>query len=101
MKKNEYAREVGMISAIIAMDHGSELYEKFQKHNRGFIDLLDEIAQFAEKFIKKHEKAYSLTGSKDFDWCEYVETTDPRCSCWDDLVLVEAHEYFKELGYLD
>jgi hypothetical protein len=85
MKKKEYAKEVGMVAAIMA-DHASEdLYKKMQEKGAGYISTFEQISNWAIEFVDTHI---------DTDWEEYLSIDiKPKSKkmtsvmCWDDCCI--------------
>jgi len=77
----EEAKEIALISAVIAAD----LFENVQKKEEGYIAALDRIVRIAEEFYQKYEVELKT------DWEELYD--DPQkhgfsknVCCWDDAI---------------
>lgn len=95
MNKKEYAKEIGMVAAIMA-DHVSEnLYKKMQELGTGYIATFEQIANWAIEFVDKHEKT---------NWEERNSSNNKPLSkkmssviCWDDACLDFAYYKLEQL----
>lgn len=95
MKKKEYAKEVGMVAAIMADHVAEDLYKKMQELGTGYIATFEQIADWAIEFVDKHEKT---------NWEEFLSSDNKPLSkkitsliCWDDACIDYA---FHKLGKL-
>lgn len=85
MNKSEYAKEVGMVSAIISDNIMKKLYETM---GEGYIAAVEQITEWATQFVKKH---------KNTNWEEVLfDETELKplskkykgpLACWDDAVI--------------
>ena len=97
MEKINKAKEVGMVSAIIADSVMKKLYPKVQETGHGYMQTVDIISDWAIQFIKKH---------KNTDWEDVLHNSALKplskgfkstIICWDDAVIDFAH--YKLEGY--
>lgn len=55
MEKVKYAKEVGMVSAIMSDVILKILYKEMQDfHGQGYVDAVDKISDWAVEFVDKH-----------------------------------------------
>lgn len=95
MKKKEYAKEVGMVSAIMS-DHMAEaLYKKMQEVGTGYIATFEQIANWSIEFVDKHQKT---------NWEDYlsgdIKPLSKKISsliCWDDAVIDYAFHKLEQM----
>lgn len=95
MNKKEYAKEVGMVSAIISDTIIKKFYDK---SDIGYVAVVDQISDWAMEFVNKH---------KNTDWEEVLENGMKPVSagfkkqsseliCWDDVVIDFAHHKLEQ-----
>ncbi len=89
MNKKEFAKEVGMVGAIMADGIFEKLYKVCQENGTGYISAAEIISGWAVEFVLKHEKT---------DWEEMLEMGIKPLSneiksviCWDDCVFDYSH----------
>lgn len=85
MTLEQKIKEVGMVSAIISDHIMKRLYAEMKKRGTGYISTVEKISQWAQEFVKKHEKT---------NWEDALENgikpLHPKSSeiiCWDDAVM--------------
>ncbi|HEY5392459.1 MAG TPA: hypothetical protein VIJ57_10115 [Hanamia sp.] len=97
MEKTNHAKEVGMVSAIIADTAMKPLYKKAQEFGQGYMHTADTISDWAIQFIKKH---------KNTNWEDVLHNSALKplskafkstIICWDDAIIDFAH--YKLEGY--
>jgi hypothetical protein len=95
MKKKEYAKEVGMVAAIMADHVAEDLYKKMQELGTGYIATFEQIADWAIEFVDKHEKT---------NWEEFLSSDNKPLSkkiksliCWDDSCIDYAFHKLEKL----
>ena len=86
MNKKEYAKEVGMVSSIMADFISEKLYKKMQNMGTGYIATHEQISDWAMEFVDNHMKT---------KWEEVLDNTIEPMSkewkkrsiiCWDDCI---------------
>lgn len=89
MTKTQFAKEVGMVAAIMADAIFTNLYVVCQKNGTGYISAAEILSDWALEFVLKHEKT---------NWEELLEKAKKPLSnqiseviCWDDCVYDYAH----------
>ncbi len=98
MNKVEYAKEVGMVSAIISDVILKKLYKEMQDfHGQGYVDAVDTISDWAVEFVNKHLK----TNWEDVLMDNALKPLSQKLKkieiiCWDDAVMDFAHFKFEQ-----
>lgn len=84
MNKKDFAHEVGMVSAIISDTIMKRFYEK---NGQGYCAVVDQIADWAMEFVKKHKNT-------DWEVILFDGALKPLSKrfkgdiiCWDDCVI--------------
>lgn len=95
-RQEAYAKEVGMVAAIMADSILEKLYEKMQAIGTGYISTVEQISEWSIEFVNKHEKT---------KWEVVLEKgMKPQSSfmkeiiCFDDCVMDFAHYKLNELN---
>lgn len=90
MKTQERINEVGMVSAIISDHIMKRLYAEMQKRGTGYISTVEKISEWAQEFVKKHEK----TNWEDVLMNNSLKPLSKEISeiiCWDDAAIDWAY----------
>jgi hypothetical protein len=88
---SEYAREIGLVSAILADHWMKDLYEA---QGTGYIAALDTLTDWAIECVKGYAHVEEWEEYLDSDECPYKGVL-----CWDDFVIRFGAEKMKENNY--
>lgn len=89
MKKEEFAKEVGLVAAIMGDHITKRLYKEVQRRGNGYIFTIDMLSDWAVEFVKKHchinwEKVLG-------EGMPCVASGGGTNICWDDAVMDYAN----------
>ena|ERR1035437_8082330 len=98
MDKVKYAKEVGMVAAIMSDVILKKLYKEMQDfHGQGYMGTVDTIGDWAISFVDRH---------KDTKWEDILmnnalkplskELEKIEIICWDDAVMDFSHYMFEQ-----
>jgi hypothetical protein len=96
MTKEEYAKEVGMVAAIISDAIMEELYSEKQRQGAGYMDTVEQISTWAQEFVNNHENTNWENLLNDGNFGKSSKMRRQELLCWDDVVFDFAYLKLEE-----
>lgn len=97
MTKKEFAKEVGMVAAIISDVIFEKLYEAWQQKGSGYISTSETVAEWALEFALNHESTIWENALE--NGIKPLSNQITEIICFDDAIMDFAHfklEQFKK-----